>query len=132
MPSSTMGFGTKFFGATDRHEDGSFVTTEWVIVFSVPVVPLRSLRVSVAGYQEDGFVGMEVSTYNVHGDVPLSLRQVLGAYAWLVIPALLATVIAVGIATDSSGKEAATFLTVALTVGIGFWVLVFPSKHKAE
>jgi len=127
-----MGFGTKFFGATDRQEDGSFVTTEWVILFNVPVVPLRSLRVSVADYQADSFMGIEICSYNVHCHVPLSWRQVFSAYAWLIIPSLLVVAITVGIAQEGEVKEAATFFTVALTVGIGFWVLVFPSKYKAE
>jgi hypothetical protein len=46
MPFSFNGIGTKYYGSRDFSEDGSYITTEWFIILFVPVVPLRSFRVS--------------------------------------------------------------------------------------
>lgn len=40
-----QGFGSAFVGQRDFWRDGSYVTTEWIVGFFVPLVPLRSLRV---------------------------------------------------------------------------------------
>ena len=41
------GCGTDFCGATDRAGDGSFLTTEWLKFFLIPLVPIQSYRVSL-------------------------------------------------------------------------------------
>lgn len=51
-PRSFNGFGTTYYGERDNHLDGSYVTTEWVILYFVPVIPLRSLRVIYRGATE--------------------------------------------------------------------------------
>ncbi len=43
MPRNVNGIGTTYYGASDRQPDKSFVTTEWFILFSVPLVPLRAI-----------------------------------------------------------------------------------------
>jgi len=44
---SFRGFGTRFHGKRDFRSDGSFVSTKWVIIFWIPVVPVTSARVSL-------------------------------------------------------------------------------------
>ena len=84
MPSNVNGIGTTYFGASDRQPDGSFVTTEWFILFSVPLIPLRSLRVCYQG--ESHQWGRTSKAYAVFGPEPLDRRLVLRAYAWWLIP----------------------------------------------
>jgi hypothetical protein len=48
MATLIQGFGTTFLGQRDFLPDGSHITTEWVVVFFIPIVPLRSLRVKPA------------------------------------------------------------------------------------
>lgn len=45
MATLIQGFGTVFIGRRDFWPDGSYVTTEWFVVFLVPLIPLRSVRV---------------------------------------------------------------------------------------
>ena len=79
MPRTYNGIGTKYYGASDRQADGSFVTTEWLAVFA-PVIPLRSLRVWYLGNQT-GFMKGSSQFYNLIGPAPLDTKQVLQLYA---------------------------------------------------
>jgi len=45
MPASFYGIGSTFYGKRDFREDGSYITTEWLIVVGIPLIPLRSFRV---------------------------------------------------------------------------------------
>ena len=45
MARSFWGFGTDYYGKADFNADGSYVTTLWIILFFVPIVPLRSQRI---------------------------------------------------------------------------------------
>ena len=38
------GFGTRFLGKREFREDGSFVSTIWIVIFLIPVFPLSSAR----------------------------------------------------------------------------------------
>jgi len=39
-------FGTKLIGKTGFDEkDGSYITTAWIVIFYIPLIPLRSLRI---------------------------------------------------------------------------------------
>lgn len=42
MPTLISGFGTAYVGKRDIAPDGSHVTTEWVMLFYLPVIPIRS------------------------------------------------------------------------------------------
>lgn len=46
MAFSINGFGTTYYGERDLSRDGSFITTEWITAAYLPLLPLRSLRVS--------------------------------------------------------------------------------------
>jgi hypothetical protein len=108
MPTSYSGIGTIYYGADDRQADGSFVTTEWLIVFFFPIVPLRSYHVrfinSIAGRTGQttpslmiqdpsltesrvtiiqGKGGRKITTriYLIISRLPLNIKQVLKIYS---------------------------------------------------
>ena len=43
--SSINGFGTTFYGECDYQPDGTYLTTYWIILAFVPVIPLYSARI---------------------------------------------------------------------------------------
>ncbi|MEL7051930.1 MAG: hypothetical protein AAGM45_09095 [Cyanobacteria bacterium J06588_5] len=49
MPFTYKGIGTTYYGKRDVAEDGSYITTEWVVFVYLPILPLRSYRVRPAG-----------------------------------------------------------------------------------
>lgn len=49
MPYAFIGTGTTFCGKRDFEPDGSFLTTEWVVIFCVPIFPIQSFRVRYLG-----------------------------------------------------------------------------------
>jgi hypothetical protein len=91
MPSSVNGFGTKLLGERDFCRNGSYVTTKWVSIFWIPVLPLESLRIR----ETEGFdIGVLADLqYTVLEQLPnLHLKQVLSVYlfvaafiAWIVL-----------------------------------------------
>jgi hypothetical protein len=46
MPHSVNGIGTAYYGKRDVRENGSYITTEWVIFLYLPIVPVASFRVT--------------------------------------------------------------------------------------
>jgi hypothetical protein len=50
VPTTIIGFGTRYLGQRDYGPDGSYVTTEFVTALYIPLIPLRSFRaVETAG-----------------------------------------------------------------------------------
>ncbi len=45
MPYTFNGIGTKYYGKREFEPDESYVTTEWITLLYVPLLPIRSLRV---------------------------------------------------------------------------------------
>jgi hypothetical protein len=80
MPYMFRGImGTDFCGQRDFREDGSYLTTEWIICI-LPVIPIRSLRV-LGCYRLPGF--WEFPKYLVTEVGPYCRKQVLSVYAFL-------------------------------------------------
>ena len=44
MPATINGCGTRFYGETAFRPDGSFITTEWIVLLWLPLIPFRSFR----------------------------------------------------------------------------------------
>ena len=80
MATSVNGFGTTFYGQCDFDTDGSFITTKWIILAFVPVVPTSSVRLRHA--QEQGFFSMGTN-YDVIMEMPLNVVQVLKTWAYV-------------------------------------------------
>jgi len=78
MPSTWNGIGTSFIGAKDRYPGDSFVTTEWFVFLTFPVIPLRSLRVlflgDATGWQRSP------SKYRIIRKVHLDIKNILLTY----------------------------------------------------
>ena len=120
-----FGCGTAFYGATERADDGSFLTTEWFIVFQLPIVPIQSYRVSFGG-TTSGFQGVVLSTtkqFYIQSNEKLSTVHVLRGYALLLgfflLPGLLMSLIF----TFPSGNNPVWALPMTATV-IAYIVLM--------
>jgi hypothetical protein len=85
MAYSFQGFGTTFYGKRDFRPDGTYITTEWIIVFALPVIPLRSLRVQYRGPAERRFpIGFGSSdSYSMYAKTRPNIRQVVYTYAFI-------------------------------------------------
>jgi hypothetical protein len=80
MPFTIAGIGTSFRGRREL-PDGTYITTEWVTLWWVPLVPRRSWRVlgEGAGFGAPHIMGSR--EYQV-APVPLDRRQVMSEYFW--------------------------------------------------
>ncbi|ANH67749.1 hypothetical protein [Mitsuaria sp. 7] len=79
MPHLHNGTGTKYFGKRDVDIRGTYVTTEWLTVWQLPILPIRSLRVYPMTEQLVTGHGTE---QHFHAErVPLNWRQILNIYA---------------------------------------------------
>ncbi len=93
---SIYGFGTAFYGSSDRRLDGSFITTKWIIAFALPLIPLRSFRLRYVSEKTVSQYRKVVTTgsYTYIGKVPLNLKQVF--FIWFV--AIIQIVLVIGTA----------------------------------
>ena len=83
MPFTFQGIGTSLYGQTDFRPDGTFVTTEFLVLFYVPIQPLRSLRVAFDPERNSGFGPYYQSTgYRIYENCSLNLKQVLSVYGF--------------------------------------------------
>ena len=84
MPFMLQGFGTTFYGKRDFRPDGSYLTTEWIVVLAVPVFPIRSLRIiPLPGGKNTGFFVSE--PYRVLERRFASLKQVTSTWGFLIV-----------------------------------------------
>lgn len=129
MPKTIRGIGTRYYGASDRQPDGSFVTTEWLALFA-PIIPLRSLRVHYLGKQDHGSRGSS-EHYNVVGQAALDTKQVLQIYGlhlatWILffLPLIL---------PDRLLDTASTVVAILMVVALAFWIWIVPGVlYKAR
>jgi hypothetical protein len=82
--SSINGIGSTYIGCSDVGKDGSYVTTKWVI-FILPIVPIRSLRVLPASHINLGFYSS--SEFQAQ-PVPLYWPHVIWMYATYLVAAI--------------------------------------------
>lgn len=122
MPRTVNGIGTKYYGASDRQPDGSFVTTEWITLFA-PIIPLRSLRMHYLGKRDSS------ELYNIAGPTALDKKQVLQIYGLHVV-----TWIVVFLPLFFPGLEtASTVASVLMITAMVFWLWIVPGVlYKAK
>lgn len=77
-------------GKTDVHEDGSYITTKWFILFFIPVIPLGSYRV-LAGDTSVSAVGSTTSYEMVK--VQFNVKQVVQTYLTALVIAVVVLVV---------------------------------------
>lgn len=73
------GVGSTYYGRTDYDRDGSFVTTEWLILVWIPIIPVGSYRVWPKIEKRDYFV-YSSRRYLATRRVPLCWQQILQMY----------------------------------------------------
>jgi hypothetical protein len=87
MAWSLNGCGTTFYGKREFRADGTYITTEWVTAFYLPLIPLRSFRVRHQGPGEGkvpiGFGSAE--RYLVFRKTAPNWRQVISVYALVIL-----------------------------------------------
>ena len=82
MGQSYNGFGTGIYGKRDFYPDRSFLTTQWIILFWLPIVPVKSMRVLPGA--TSGFLGFSWSTeYAIYSENRPNAKQVLCVYGFL-------------------------------------------------
>jgi hypothetical protein len=81
MQFEIHGTGTALYGRRDFLLDRSFITTEWVTVGYVPIVPLISKRISYT--RLDPFHTYDRSGHFIVAVLPLNLKQVVSVYTWV-------------------------------------------------
>ena len=97
VPASLNGTGTRWYGHALPHSDGSWVVTEWVTVFWLPILPIGSKR--ILGYaSSDGDTKPRWSSHFGDGHytvarAPLHIPHVLKGYAVTLGLALIAAIV---------------------------------------
>jgi len=85
-PYSLNGFGTTFYGKREFRKNGSFITTEWIVLAYIPLIPIRSLRVSHRGPGEYRWylgVGSSEKYAVLEKKFPPNWRQVCYTYGYV-------------------------------------------------
>lgn len=81
MPASLNGCGTMYYGRRGATADGSFITTLWITLVYVPLLPLRTYRVRSVG-QGANYFFYRSQQYRA-SPVALCGKQILNVYAVL-------------------------------------------------
>jgi len=76
MPSTLNGTGTKYYGKREVDIGGTYVTTKWLVIFWVPVLPLSSWRVYLLDEERISLANRRVEQTFEANPVPLSWKQV--------------------------------------------------------
>jgi hypothetical protein len=79
MPRSGNGTGTAYYGRSSERDDGSYVTTVWIVIFYLPIFPLRSERVLPHSVFRRGF-GFKRYQYRVLHRVLLDRPSVVRTF----------------------------------------------------
>jgi len=83
MAFAFNGIGTKYYGEADEGLDGSYTTTEWIVILWLPLLPLRSVRVTGrkgANYDSLGSLRWSNRKFEAR-EAALNVRQVAIGYA---------------------------------------------------
>ena len=136
MPFSINGIGTNFYGKREFHEDGSYVTTEWIIFIFFPVVPLRSLRVFPRRITEQ-FLFFPVEKHRVQ-KVPLSWRQVRNTYiagflsllALFLVPLILVILVILISSIFGLSTDFPDWLVIGIVILLGIAIAWLITKYR--
>ena len=79
MPYTLNGVGTKYYGKRDVEPDNSFITTEWIVLVYIPIIPIGSFRVQPTGESTNTIIFS--STQYLVQRVPFNWRQIRNVYA---------------------------------------------------
>jgi hypothetical protein len=130
MPISANGTGTRFYGERVDPEQEGWVTTQWVTVFYIPIVPLRSLRISF----DSSAMGIlyHSTNYHVLERLPLQWGQVIRVYGFLVGTLIWFGLVTLAIARYCGEPPSMIRLGIGFVVfmPMPFWVLYFIRRNQ--
>lgn len=72
------GFATATFGMRDFHPNGSHTTTQWFSILLIPILPLRSFRVSERPQPMK-------TTLKFYDEIDLNFQQVFSVYGFMLL-----------------------------------------------
>lgn len=78
MPYTLNGIGTKYYGKRDVEPDNSFITTEWIVIVYLPIIPIGSFRVQPTG-ESKNVIFFSSTQYWVQR-VPFNWTQIRNVY----------------------------------------------------
>lgn len=85
MPTNVKGVGTIYYGQAEIRPDASFVTTEWIILFSIPLIPLRSFRVRRNRKADVEALVVHSTGYVVLEQLPLQWAQIFKTWLFVLV-----------------------------------------------
>ena len=106
---SLFGIGTSFCGATNRKSDGSFITTQWIRFFGLPLVPIQSYRVIHTGETSsfNGAVLREITGYTLIEKLPLNKGHVFRNYIFIFV--FISILVVSGVIVGSISSDSKIF-----------------------
>lgn len=94
MPHTLNGTGTRYYGEREHDIGGTYITTKWIVLFGIPLLPLSSWRVYPVTEQQtvdhSHFHGRDVTHIGQvfhEQPAPFNWRQVRNVYT-VTIPLL--------------------------------------------
>lgn len=120
-------FGTDFYGECGFQPDGSYVSTYWVILFYLPVIPLFSARIV---HKTAAFFRYVAAIQIKYMRIPLCWQQIIRV--WLFNSALLAGyALCLTLLENAKADDAVRALVLA---GYGIVMLALPAyrQHRAK
>jgi hypothetical protein len=85
MPVSFNGLGTAYYGECDFRADGSYVTTEWIIVIFIPLLPFKSVRLIRVPSEDVNLIVFNSTGYAIIERRPLHWGQVGRVYGFALL-----------------------------------------------
>jgi hypothetical protein len=81
MAYTFSGIGATYYGKRDVSDNGSYITTEFIVILCFPIIPIRSFRVlPIDGNSEWLFGYWSSSVTYLSKQVPLNVIQVINVY----------------------------------------------------
>lgn len=78
MPFTLNGCGTKYYGRREMAPNGSYITTEWIVLAYIPLIPVGSFQVLPTGESSYYIVGR--STKYLVQRVSFNWKQIRNTY----------------------------------------------------
>ncbi len=127
--SSINGFGTTFYGECDYQPDGTYLTTYWVILAFVPVIPLYGARIMQT---ESSFLGGG-SLYH-YQKLPIHWPQVLRVWGFAVgaVLGFVACLVLVGSIPQAQEQDNGHAAVVLMVYMIGVLLLPHFLRRRAQ
>ncbi len=123
-PRLFIGWGTKFYCATERSNDSSFLTTQWFTFFYIPVIPVQSYRIirGASDYKWHGYTATSTTYFQVLECKRLQMNhiiKVIGLMLSYIILIVLMTLFAkntTGPGPSAAGADTTVSAILGLTV----------------